>query len=693
MALLLAVALLLMLPATLVAQNNPHDLINNNVDPFDTVQSQEPEGIVYDTGEEPDSLMPGYVYGFAPTLRAVKITAMQHPLLSPDGVEMHNPVHRFDGDFYTDLGALGQSHRSLYPYALDTRQLLDGNLGNAALRQQWTMDASPIYRQLMHPQPFMQTLRPFTHLQYGSSINKDYQIRVVHSQNIKPRWNFAFFYDLVSRDGLYTNSELTNHSLDFSTNYYSSDARYQLQALVTFNRLRQQENGGVADDETCWDNGRRAGVPVNMYSAQNQWRDLELHLHQSFNTVRQFQEIRPIVEKLSADSTMRDTIVGYDTLSIHSPRTFNTGVFALDVDFAKHRRIFSDNQSNSWFYDYGAIDTTFYYDSTSHYQLSAELYWTNDAYMSHRWRNPIVLTVGVRPEHNTLRYAVSSKDYFSTSLFARSRFHLGRFALSADAEEVNGGERTGDYRIDATAELHVGKHSRFSAAVLSEAQAPALMYYYNEGCYAWSHGSFNKEKRQQVAIGYALSLPDSATGHLRMLTTRTSATLLGDRVWFDSTMTPVQGNASGLLLQATVETRLRFGWFNVRMQQMVQHSSDPDVVRVPLFATKNSFYADIHLFRRSLRMQTGFDLRYHTRYYADGWNPVLGAFYRQDNVEVGNYIVADFWLTLQIKRATIYAKVSHFNAPLERHPSYFSLPHYPMEDLGVYWGVVWKFFN
>jgi hypothetical protein len=55
--------------------------------------------------------------------------------------------------------------------------------------------------------------------------------------------------------------------------------------------------------------------------------------------------------------------------------------------------------------------------------------------------------------------------------------------------------------------------------------------------------------------------------------------------------------------------------------------------------------------------------------------------------------VADFWLTLQIKRATIYAKVSHFNAPLERHPSYFSLPHYPMEDLGVYWGVVWKFFN
>ena len=66
-------------------------------------------------------------------------------------------------------------------------------------------------------------------------------------------------------------------------------------------------------------------------------------------------------------------------------------------------------------------------------------------------------------------------------------------------------------------------------------------------------------------------------------------------------------------------------------------------------------------------------------------------------MEVGNYLVADFWVNLQVKRATMYIKASHFNAPLEElmqfSPNYFSLPHYPMEGFGLYWGVIWKFFN
>ena len=60
-------------------------------------------------------------------------------------------------------------------------------------------------------------------------------------------------------------------------------------------------------------------------------------------------------------------------------------------------------------------------------------------------------------------------------------------------------------------------------------------------------------------------------------------------------------------------------------------------------------------------------------------------------------MVADFWINLQIKRASIYIKASHFNAPIEelagKTPNYFSLPHYPMEDFALYWGVIWKFFN
>ena len=683
----------------------------------DTVTSQEPQGIIFDTGEEADSVMRVKVFGFSPLWRDVKLREVEHPSLDPTDVARHNVVHRFDGDYYLDRGALGQSHLSLYPFGLSSRTALLSREALPPLALTFIPDANPVYHRLHHVSLF-QTQTPYTLLHYGSSLNKDYQIGIIHTQNIKPRWNIAFRYDLTSREGVYTNAGGTNHLLDFSTNYYSEDARYQVQANLTFNRMRQEENGGVQNDTTCWDDSRRAGVPVNMYAAQNMWRDLQLTVHQSYNTVRQFNRPVPIVETridtlretrqvsdtLTGDSIVlrndtvvslvpRDTIVGYDTLYAHTPHTYNTGVFAMDLRVGRQRRIFSDSQPDSWFYDNLALDTTFYFDSTALHQVVADLYWTNDAYMSHRWHNPFILKGGIRPEYSRLQFADAQYSYFALSPFAHAEIALRHFLLSVDAEEVTGGYRNGDYRIASSLRLDIAGRHDINLLFLSEAQQPALIYYHNEGCYSWDYDRWDKVHRQQLAFNYRYATPDTVGGLLRQLNLTGSSMLIGNNIWLDETMTPTQGNATGLLFQATLSTQLRHRWLNLRLQEMVQYSSDDAVIRVPLLASKNSLYADFTLFRNAMRMQTGFDLRAHTRYYADGWNPILGSYYRQDAVQVGGYIVLDYWLTLQIKRASIYLRVNHLNAPLEKSPRYFSLPHYPMEDLGVYWGIIWKFFN
>jgi hypothetical protein len=634
-----------------------------------------------------------------------------------------------DGKYYIDKGSLGQVHLSVYPYDIGTIITSDIPTITEPLSLEWQKDANSVYRKYLHTGKYYQTLRPYTLLSYGSSLNKDYQISIIHTQNIKPRWNIAFLYDLVSRDGLYTNSEVTNHILDATTNYYSEDARYQLQAGISFNRLRQQENGGVQNDTTCWDYSREAGVPVNMYAAQNQWRDFDIHIHQSYNTVRQFQHLKPIVktvyDTIKTDTVTarheydndsvsgvvselnlviknRDTIIGVDTILPPNPHTYNTGVFALDIDFSKKSRTFYDSQADSWFYNTATLDTTHYFDSTAHYKLSSELYWTNDAYMDHRWKNPLIILFGIRPEYNRIQFAGqsfnrASVQEFSVSPYARAEFQLKRIELAVSAEEVTGSIRNGDYRLNGDIRINVGRHSSFDIALLSEAQSPELIYYHNEGCYNWDIASFNKIKRQQIAAEYTMKKADNEAGFLRNVETHTSAMLISDNVWISSTMRPTQGDETGMLLQGTASAHLRFGWLNMRLQEMVQHSSDDNVVRVPLFASKNSIYADVNVFKGALRLQTGFDLRYHTKFKADGWNPVLGTFYRQNDTEVGNYIVTDYWINLQVKRASIYLKASHFNAPLEKmmgfEPSYFSLPHYPLEGFALYWGLTWKFFN
>ena len=110
------------------------------------------------------------------------------------------------------------------------------------------------------------------------------------------------------------------------------------------------------------------------------------------------------------------------------------------------------------------------------------------------------------------------------------------------------------------------------------------------------------------------------------------------------------------------------------MQQHIQYSSNQEQIRVPLFASKNSLYTDFKVFNGALHVQTGFDLRYHTKFYADAYDPTLGIFYRQDDEQVGNYLWADFFLNLQIKRATIYVKAGHFNTP---RPNPYLIPPNP----------------
>lgn len=706
--LVLLAALFLLCPSLTVAQidvsklsrnlpNSSDNTYNNNYNDPDSSQNKEPEGIIYEVASESDSMLSAMVNNFMPAFRAVKVYEVQHPLISPHGVEFFNPVHGIDGFFYADRGALGQAHTDLAPFALETMRLLSFHEPSCPLAFTLQTDPFPVFRQRLHRFSMFQTHKPYTMLRYGSSLNKDYQIGVVHTQNIKPRWNFALRYDLTSRDGVYTNDGGTNHIVDLTTNYYSSDARYQLQAALSFNRMRQEENGGLLDDTTWMSGARRQGIPVNMYYAQNQWRDLVLDLHQSLNTVRQFQQVRPRIVSVVDSSGAYDSIAGYDTLLPRAPHSYNSGVFGFDLHLARHRRIFSDIQPDSWFYTFANLDTSVYYDSTTHYQLSADLYWTNDAYMNHRWHNPFVLLFGIRPELNNISYVAGKKSFFSVTPFAQASLDVGRFSLLARGEEVTGGERNGDYRLQANIELRLGRFSVMNLAALSQALSPDWLYYYNVGCYAWDNSDFRKVKRQQLAFAYSMNKPDSVGGHLRILQTRASASLVSDNIWLDASMQPSQGDASAMLLQTQALAQLRFGWFNIRTQQMLQYSSDDNVVRAPLFASKNSFYADFTLFRNTLRMQAGFDLRYHSPFKADAWNPILAAWYRQDDVKVGGYLVADFWLTLQIKRASIYLKASHFNAAIEDlaglTPNYFSLPHYPMEDFGLYWGVIWKFFD
>lgn len=628
----------------------------------DSTDDQQLKGIVFDN-EEADSLLQRKVFLFQLNPLQVKIHHISHPTLNPAGCQYHDPLDALNGDYYLSRGLVGQSHISIYPHFLQS------------LRWNYQPDINVGYAKRPDNVYFYQTQTPFTSLGYQSSLKRAYQVNVTHTQNITPRWNIALDYHLINPEGIYSNSNVLSHYLDVTTNYYSKDSRYQLYAGVIWQKLRLDENGGILNDALFTQRRQNnfAGIPVRFYQGGSIYNTLDLFTHQTFNLERQSTVIKERIKLQVSDTNSQklDTTFYYDTLVPHTPHIINPGVIGLNAGMQRSSRKFID--------------------STTTYRYCGEIFWTNDAYVDYRWRNPIKLRGGVKPELvHVNENGTNSFDFFSTSIFADIIIQMGKVSLSANAEEVSSGNYTnGDHNLGANFNIQFDSLTNLNISANLQAHSPDYFYYhYNSNGRSWDHSDLKKIGVKQLQIDL------KREKHFNLVAT---AQQISNHVWLEgdtSTLSSIQGSESFWLFQARLNLKLDlWGWLHYDMQQLVQYSTDNQQLRVPLFASKNSLYTNIYFFKKALRAQFGVDIRYHTLFYADAYSPEAGAFFHQDENRVGNYLWADVFINLQIKRASIYAKVGHLNSIWEPEAHYMLLPHNPGINFGIYYGVIWKFFD
>lgn len=628
----------------------------------DTTNDQQLKGIVFDK-EEADSVLQRKVFQFHLDSKQVKIQHISHPTLNPAGCQYHDPLEALNGDYFLSRGLVGQEHISIFPKMVKP------------LGWSYQPDVNAGYAKRPDNVVFYQTQTPFTSLGYQSSIKRAYQVNAIHTQNITPRWNIALDYHLINPEGIYSNSDVLSHYLDVTTNYYSRDSRYQIYGGVIWQKLRINENGGILNDAlfTQRQQNNFAGIPVRFSQGCSLFNTLDLFTHQSYNLVRQTQVVkeRMKLEVSDTNSNKLDTTFYYDTLMPHNPHIINPGVIGFNAGMQRSTRKFID--------------------STTTYSYSGELFWSNDAYLDYRWRNPLKLRGGVRPQLvHVNENGTNTFDFFNTSIFADLVLQIGKATLSAKAEEVSSNNYTnGDYTLGADFNIQFDSNTTLDLTATLQKHSPDYFYYhYNSNGRSWDHSDLMKIGVKQFQLNFKRE---------KLISFVATAQQISNHMWLEgdtAALTSVQGNDAFWLFQARLNLQLElWGWLHYDMQQMVQYATDEQQMRVPLFASKNSLYTNIYFFHRALRAQFGMDIRYHTLFYADAFSPEAGAFFHQDENRVGNYLWADVFINLQIKRASIYAKVGHLNSIWEPEAHYMLLPHNPGINFGVYYGVIWKFFD
>lgn len=689
---------------------------NTNAD-TNTNEEQGFKGIDYDHVEETDSALISGIFIFSKISNATKILKAHHPNLSPNNIASFDAAQQMNSNFILTAGGWGHPHYSVFP---------------TFSQQNWLCpDVNFAYADSMH---FFQVQRPYTLLSFQGPLNKDNLLRIIHTQNITNRWNFALDFNLINREGSFTRSKVANRYLNITSNYYSNDSRYQLQGGWQMRNISIEENGGIQSDEffQSGNQSNLSGIPINLYSAGNQWKSNTFFINQSYNTVRQIQRPHPIkihvihdtlitsriatdsgyIVRLDTTKVLCDSIIRIDTLYPGHFSVFNTGVFGTKVSFATWRRQYYDAEPLPEMYPYFMFDNSLVLDSTQAHILMADVYWTNDAFLDYKWQNPFKITVGIQPQIKQVLMAYQNNQWATLPLYGdidiKNFLNINGSLIMANNHESADRHFTAQlHHTFGNADSNLQQSLRLTAGI--EDKSPQYIYLnYISNNFYWNHLSdvsntylhpnpnrapFEKVSSQSIHFNYQFQRNFRSDTNFLWTDIMVGANRIHNNVWLASNLQPFQTNESAAVLQSRISTRLSLSWFNFEMEQYFQKTTNNDVVRVPLWASKNSIFGDFHLFHNSLWIQTGFDLRYHTRYLADAYSPALGLFYHQDEVMVGNYLWADFFVTLKVKQANIYTRITNIAASIIKERNYFLIPHVPGDGLGVYWGVTWHFFN
>lgn len=266
-----------------------------------------------------------------------------------------------------------------------------------------------------------------------------------------------------------------------------------------------------------------------------------------------------------------------------------------------------------------------------------------------------------------------------------------KFNLDVDASQIISGDLTG-HAYSAMASFKTDSTFNAHAKVFSTSRAPNFNYLLNQSDY--KHYNWQNDFSNQNINGLDIVFDSDkwifASAHLANIENYT---------YFDVDLTngqptPMQSSESVNYFKIMLSKEIRFGKFALDNQFIYQNvTSGEDVLRVPDFITRNTFYYANYVFKgKPLYLETGVTFSYFSEYLMNAYNPVLNEFYLQNEREYGGFPMLDFFVNFRVKSMRVFFKLEHFNSGFTNDNNYYSAPTYPYRDFVIRFGLVWNFF-
>ena len=553
--------------------------------------------------------------------------------------------------------------------------------------------ALDVYKWQLEKTRFFNTTRPYSELTYMIASRAEHVIELMHTQNVKPNFNFSFQYRLINSPGSFKNQRTNHNNYLITSRYESVNKRYNLYGILLYNKLQSGENGGIVNDSTLEDPDFKDRFNINT----NLGGDTEYSTNffsTDVGTGNRYEELTFLLRQ-QYDLGKKDSIVTDSTvIPLFFPRLRFEHTFQYTRGTYKFRDYVADSIYYLDTYDTTLkrrVDTVVLRDEWKEMINDFSIYTYPDAKNLHQF-----FKVGAALQNLSLQnIKVSSK---LTNLFGhaeyRNRSRNQKWDIQANGKLYFTGFNSGDYQLNAALQRFVGKRLGYAQLGFENVnRTPSFIYDPRSDFYLMkTNADFKKENTTRLyASLWQPALRLNMSGNYYLMT---NYTYLTD--FYQLKQESSLFNIFQLAVQKTFKIGKRWLWHADLYYQQVIGSAP---VNVPAFFTRNRIGYEGNLGFKNLNIAMGAEVKYHTAYKADNYSPLLGQFFYQDSITLKNPMpdIAAY-VHFRIRSFKLYFRAENLNtAEFEDGCGFtrnnMAAPGYPYPGVLIRMGIYWGFVN
>lgn len=564
---------------------------------------------------------------------------------------MYDPARKGPVDYAT-LGNLGSAARPLWFAPLPSIGFTTG------------FRAFDLYRNDPAELAFYRNRRTYSHAYFSRGrTQRDAMSSLKLSRTFAKGLTVALHYNTINNLGEYRFQRTKHGALSVGL-WWPVRKNYEFFLIFASNTFRQQDNGGISDRDFFGSVAYNGPISVPILLNGDNARTV-----QGFRDLQFSQYLSAL--RLGKNVVRAEHQANYriESWKFSDKNNANSD---QSVEQAFYGNLLTDRRGLRHFTEVRRLDNTL--------QLATLRQSKNQAEAGR-------ISAGIR--HSLIWVSQETQpDSLVNNLFLTGKIGItptSRFQLNASGDLgllANGGE----YRLQGSLLLDLGKAGRLEGGLLSQRRPPDLIVneLYSTARLVWRN-DFDKPIENTLKAAY--SLPKLG------FRAEVQSHLVNNYLYFDQNGRPAQTAAAVSVTQILLSQPIRWGILRSENFVGLQQTNRGDVLRLPAWFTKNSLYLSGLLFKKVLRISAGADFRMNAAFRPDAYQPFTGQFHLQDSLEQPPFPWIDAFVAVKIQKARIFFRMENLAPFWNPADNLYLTAWHPQNRATFRLGISWQFLD